>query len=251
MDINEFDPMDEAWDGTTVYKNETEIRRCFIKEFNDIYVYNLRGNQRTQGEESRREGGKIFDSGSRATIAITMLVKNPGSDHHGVIHYRDIGDYLTRDEKLDILKQAVGTDPEWTIITQDKHGDWFNQRDDSFNEYCPIGLAKNKQPEGLFSVYSLGVASGRDRWVYGYSKIAVSDQMKRMIGFFNDEVRRYSLSDQTLSPHDFVIWDDKSISWNRNQLQDVQKLRTGSYLDGKLRHIAHSQNSGCIIAISF
>ena len=49
------------------------MRRCFEEEFTSIYVLNLRGNQRTSGELSRKEGGKIFGSGSRTPIAITSL----------------------------------------------------------------------------------------------------------------------------------------------------------------------------------
>ena len=74
------------------------LRKCWFEEFNYIYVFNLRGDQRTQGETSRREGGKIFGSGSRTPIAITLLVKD-GSDNHE-IYYHDIGDYLSREEKL-------------------------------------------------------------------------------------------------------------------------------------------------------
>ena len=51
------------------------FRNSLVKEFDHIYVFNLRGNQRTQGETSRREGGKIFGSGSRTPVAITILVK--------------------------------------------------------------------------------------------------------------------------------------------------------------------------------
>ena len=67
----------------------------------------LRGNQRTQGEQSRREGGKVFGQGSRAPVAITILVKNPNAAHDGCrIRYRDIGDYLSREEKLEALDNA-------------------------------------------------------------------------------------------------------------------------------------------------
>lgn len=79
------------------------MRRCFEEEFTSIYVLNLRGNQRTSGELSRKEGGKIFGSGSRTPIAITFLVKNPAKKgQKAVIHYHDIGDYLTREQKLKI-----------------------------------------------------------------------------------------------------------------------------------------------------
>jgi hypothetical protein len=60
-----------------------------------IYCFDLRGNQRTSGETSRREGGKIFGSGSRAPIAITLLVKNSNRLGPCQVNYYDIGDYLT------------------------------------------------------------------------------------------------------------------------------------------------------------
>lgn len=46
-----------------------------VEGIEQIYVFNLRGNQRTSGELSCKEGGKIFGSGSRTSIAITILVK--------------------------------------------------------------------------------------------------------------------------------------------------------------------------------
>ena len=50
---------------------QDDMRKCFEREFSSIYVFNLRGNQRTSGELSRKEGGKIFGSDSRTPIAIT------------------------------------------------------------------------------------------------------------------------------------------------------------------------------------
>ncbi|WP_414689814.1 Eco57I restriction-modification methylase domain-containing protein, partial [Oenococcus oeni] len=69
------------------------FRKSLYDEFNYLYIFNLRGNQRTQGEQSRKEGGKIFGSGSRAPIAISILVRD-GSDQHELL-YHDIGDYLS------------------------------------------------------------------------------------------------------------------------------------------------------------
>ena len=81
------------------------FRKCLEKDFSTIYVFNLRGNQRTSGELSRREGGKIFGSGSRTPIAITLLVKKPKADETpATIYYHDIGDYLSREEKFAILR---------------------------------------------------------------------------------------------------------------------------------------------------
>ena len=75
------------------------VRLSLDDELSDIYVYNLRGNQRTAGEQSRKEGGKVFGSGSRNTVAVIIAVKREIPDDV-TIHYRDIGDYLSADEKL-------------------------------------------------------------------------------------------------------------------------------------------------------
>ncbi len=74
-------------------KSADGFRKCVAQEFAHLYVLNLRGNARTSGETFKKEGGKIFDSGSRATIAIIFFVKDT-SVKNSAIHYYDIGDYL-------------------------------------------------------------------------------------------------------------------------------------------------------------
>lgn len=187
------------------------VRRSFVEEFNSIYVYNLRGNQRTKGEESRKEGGKIFDSGSRATIAITMLVKNPVSAEHGVIYYKDIGDYLSREEKLNILKKVASEDPEWQRLVPDKHGDWLNQRDDSYCDFIPMGILRGsrKLETGLFAIWSLGVATNRDAWATDFSILRLEDRMEALVGDINAASKVYIESGKVL-PQDFSRY-----SWTR------------------------------------
>ena len=164
------------------------FRKCLAEEFNSIYVFDLRGNQRTQGEQSRKEGGKIFGSGSRAPVAITFLMKNPESTEQCAIHYHDIGDYLTREDKLSIVKSAIAVEPfEWDLLHPDRHGDWLEQRDDSWYHFAPIGL-NNKigNPlNGLFECYSRGLETGRDSWIYGFDHNAVESRMTSMIDYYN------------------------------------------------------------------
>lgn len=85
------------------------MRMSLAEEFSDIHIYNLRGNQRTAGEQSRKEGGKVFGGGSRATVAITLLVKDPAQDGPATVHYTDIGDYLTREQKLAAIADTAST----------------------------------------------------------------------------------------------------------------------------------------------
>lgn len=80
------------------------FRKCLEEEFSSIYVLNLRGNARTSGELRRKEKDNVFGQGTRTTITITILVKNPKKTGKAEIFYHDIGDYLSRDDKLKLVK---------------------------------------------------------------------------------------------------------------------------------------------------
>lgn len=183
------------------------VRRCFSEEFSSIYVFDLLGNQRTQGEESRRQGGKVFGSGSRAPIAITMLVKNPASPERGVIHYYSVGEYLTREEKLTAVASFRDRDPKWEKLEQDRHGDWLDQRDEGWYEYAPVALGKFREPSGIFATYSLGVSTNKDAWAWSYGQTSLIGQMGRLIDNTNEEIRR------TAGAVDKLEYDKKKYVW--------------------------------------
>lgn len=203
------------------------LRKCLVDEFSDIYVFHLRGNQRTQGELSRKEGGKIFGSGSRAPIAISLLVKNPDAKNNGRIFWHDIGDYLSREEKLEKINRfsSIGGIAEgngWEPITPDQHGDWLGQRDDSFSEYLALGDKKGESTK-LFDNFSQGILTARDAWCYSPSREAVVSNMQRMIDFYNSEVRRLNQAYPELDKKareakidGFISTNSEKISWTHN-----------------------------------
>ncbi|WP_375683786.1 type ISP restriction/modification enzyme, partial [Bartonella sp. AP285QHHD] len=209
------------------------LRKCLVEEFSSLYVFHLRGNQRTSGEISRKEGGKIFGEGSRAPIAISILVKNPKSKQQGKIYFRDIGDYLNREEKLTIIEKfrsindITRSKQGWQIITPDKHGDWLNQRDDSFKSFLAIG-AKKGHDKKFFETYSCGLKTNRDAWAYNSSREIVAKNMKNMITFYNSEVERfndtYTHTDSKARTRDvdsFVNSDERKISWSYSVKQQL------------------------------
>lgn len=164
------------------------LRKTLYAEFHEIYVYNLRGNQRTAGEQSRREGGKIFDSGSRNTVAVVLLVKRPGVVDKARLHYKDIGDYLSREEKLALVNQATLASLDWQRITPNAEGDWINQRDERFPTFQPISAKGGKDP--IFALSTRGLASSRDAWVYNSSAVELKRNVSQMVDFYNSEVER-------------------------------------------------------------
>lgn len=208
------------------------FRASFEKEFDKIYVFNLRGNQRTSGELSRKEGGKIFGSGSRTPIAITLLVRYPEGRRldQCQIFYHDIGDYLSREEKLRKITQAQSyRGLDWTHITPNEKHDWINQRDGLFDALLPLAPEKkfDAKAKSVFSTYSLGIATGRDAWAYAYAKSALSQNVSRMVEAYNSELER--LKGLSEPPADIDSWvnnDAKVISWNRNLKELLVKKRS-------------------------
>lgn len=161
------------------------LRAGLYEEFNHLYIFNLRGDQRTLGEQSRREGGKIFGSGSRTPVAISILVKD-GSDSHE-LHYYDIGDYLSQKEKLTIISGFGDVSQlDWQEIIPDENNDWLNQRDPNYQKYASLA----GDSTSVFNNNSMGILTSRDAWVYGYSKEKVAQNTERLVQNYNNELKR-------------------------------------------------------------
>ena len=206
------------------------VRLTLAEEFSHLYVYNLRGNQRTAGELSRREGGKVFDSGSRATVAVTFLVKDPAHEGPAVLHYRDIGDYLSRENKLRIVEESQIDTLEWETITPNAQGDWINQRDPNYESWQSIGEGQ----EPVFTSYSRGVETGRDAWVYNFSLPGLRDSAQRLIETYNEErecVHRTRAADLRAGTkvRDLVTNDETRIKWTRDLYKSLEKNRIITY----------------------
>ncbi|GAA7643497.1 hypothetical protein ckin59_07710 [Helicobacter pylori] len=174
-------------------KSADGFRKCVAKDFARLYVLNLRGNQRTSGEVSKKEGGKIFDSGSRATVAIIFFVKDK-SVQNSAIHYYEVEDYLKREAKLNSLAGFENLDSvPFKEITPNDKGDWINQRNDDFEKLIPLKRDKKlKIFNTIFDLNSMGVASGRDPWVYNFSPNALKQSVQNCIDTYNADLKRFN-----------------------------------------------------------
>lgn len=174
-------------------KSADGFRKCVAKEFSHLYVLNLRGNQRTSGEVSRKEGGKIFDSGSRATIAIVFFVKDE-SVQNSAIHYYEVEDYLKREAKLNLLAGFENLESvPFSEITPNDKGDWINQRNEEFEKLIPLKRdPKLKIFDTIFDINSMGVVSGRDPWVYNFSPKILTQSVQTCIDTYNADLKRFN-----------------------------------------------------------
>ncbi|NYJ28240.1 DEAD/DEAH box helicase [Allomuricauda sp. ARW1Y1] len=216
------------------------FRKVLEKEFSSIWVFNLRGNQRTSGELSRKEGGKIFGSGSRTPIAITLLVKNPRrKNEKASIHYHDIGDYLSQKEKLDIIdkfKSVSNSDMKWKILKPNEHGDWINKRNEAFDEFIPIGDKKGDEQLHSYFVpfYSNGLKTQRDVWCYNSSLTKLVENITTHLDFYNEERVKYWSNgrDGKSEIRKNISRDSTKISWTRALVWDAEKNKEHNFKDG-------------------
>lgn len=221
-----------SWlDGTAT----SGFRKTIEKEFDTIYVFNLRGNARTQGELRRKEAGNVFGSGSRTTITITLLVKNPNiSNTKAKILYRQLDDYLSEKEKLDSLtKLGKISNPKlnWEILKPNVEGDWINKRNDVFDSFIELA-DKGKKKEVFFNINSNGVVTSRDAWVYNYSKSEIVNNMKQTVSFYKEQLENFrpeKEKDKTVKVESFIDNDHKNISWSRALKLSLNGLKNRNF----------------------
>lgn len=205
--------------------NSTDgFRKVIEKEFTSIWVFNLRGNARTQGELRKKEAGNVFGGGSRTPVAITLLVKNPNAKNKkAIVRYYDIGDYWSGEEKLEIVKKygsIANPNMNWGLLEPNEHGDWITQRNDLFATFIPIEPEKKFSPanQSFFIAQSLGTATNRDSWVYNFSKKELKKNVQKTISHYNEQ-RELIATKKISEPHR----DSTQGNWTRDWLNQVQR----------------------------
>ena len=220
------------------------IRACLAKEFSSIYVLNLRGDQRTQGELSRREGGKVFGQGSRAPVAITILVKNPNATHNGCrILYRDIGDYLSREDKLEKLRESVSILEicDWQEITPDEHYDWIRQRNPAFAKLYPLGLKDEEAGvvnNAIFEVYSQALQTTRDAYIYNFSHEDCAENARLMTEDYLNAVRELE-DNPELKVDEVARRHSQNIKWAGNLKDKLKQKKKTEFKEDYIRRVLY------------
>ncbi|WP_091512076.1 type ISP restriction/modification enzyme [Flexibacter flexilis] len=209
------------------------FRKMAAQEFNEIYIIDLKGNARTSGEQRRKEGGNVFDDKIRVGVAVYFFVKN--QEKTGCkIYYHAIHDYATSADKMEYMRvnklHDLNKPDKWQFlqITPDAKHNWINQTDNDWESLLPLcdkNVKAGKGGEAVFKLFSSGIKSQRDEWVYDFNKENLSHKMQ----FFADTYT------QTLAnPHNpqkmAIKWDADLESYlNRKiakQFEPAQMVRS-------------------------
>jgi len=215
------------------------LRKGLIDEFSHLYIFNLRGFIRGKsGDDAKKEGQNIFDI--MTGVAITVMIKNPDFQSESKLFYYDIGDYLSREQKLKVIQNFSDISTiQWQEITPNENYDWINQRNDIFESFISLGDKKDANTKTIFDVYSRGLETTRDIWVYNFSYQSVIDNITRMINFYNQQVEEFkeylkdkrvvNTKDKEKLVESFVDTDTNKISWSSSLKQQLQRIKIIEY----------------------
>jgi predicted helicase len=207
------------------------FRKCISEEFHTAYIIDLGGNIRElSGKDGifLNEKNTIFGVAAAVGIAITFLVKKESANKEPCrikyIHPCDIR--ATRDEKLEFLAANKIEDIAFTPITPDKNHYWINLADTDWDTLMPVAdkatkLSKRKEDEqAIFKLFSLGVVTARDEWVYDFDEANLEKKVKFLIKKYNEDVDQFYGKIEDADIKDNV---DYSIKWTRAVKNDLSK----------------------------
>lgn len=177
------------------------FRKQVAKDFSEAWIIDLKGNARTSGERRRSEGGNVFQDKIKVGVAIAFFVRRKAKSAFRV-HYLAVADYAKEDDKRTFVAQRDLAQDQFTVITPGENGDWIDQRSASdWDNFLPVADSDTKATEekrcerAIFKLYSLGVVTARDEWVYGWS----DEELDARLPWF---IERYEVERARLAPLD-------------------------------------------------
>ncbi|MXV85007.1 DEAD/DEAH box helicase, partial [Candidatus Poribacteria bacterium] len=218
------------------------IRACLPEEFSSVYFLNLRG----KAKASLREGEGVFRNATQSPVAIVILVKNPGATHEGcLIHYREIGDALKREEKFTALREAGSFSgfSDWEIITPNKEHDWIEHRSETFAQFYPLGsddARDGKADDAIFKLFSSGCKTGRDPYLCNFSRDTCAKHAKRMTEEYLDaisELEKNPEIEQVLN--EVMDRHNTNIKWDEDLEKKLKRRQKTKFADRYIRQILY------------
>ncbi len=220
------------------------MRQHLAQDFTRIYHIDLKGNARTSAERRRKEGGNIFDDQIRVGVGISFFIRKAGAKSEAAeVWIYSIDDYLKARAKQEVLtrfgdytnvplKQA-SIDARHTWLTEGLHTE--------FETFMPLGSKEAKATKGeavdvIFHTFSNGVQTSRDAWACNFNRDALTENMGRMIDFYNEQVFKWKgRGNREANVDDFVVYDDKKIKWSSGLKQKLKGRQIAEFTEAKIR----------------
>ncbi|HYU47525.1 MAG TPA: type ISP restriction/modification enzyme, partial [Terriglobales bacterium] len=206
------------------------MRVHLASDFDEIYILDLGGNVR---KNPKLSGTTHNVFGIQVGVSINLFVRRnvPKEKRACKISYAATEKNWTRWKKYGWLDE-VGTasNVKWTPVKPDAASQWLTEGlTQDFERHISLVT--------LFEQHSRGVATSRDSWAYNFDQNSLGANIKKTIGFYNEELARWKNRDeQDVGIDKFVRYDDSAISWSRDLKQDIGRERRAEFSHSKIRN---------------
>lgn len=208
------------------------FRRDVVDTFADIYVVDLGGDVRANPKLSGTTHN-VF--GIQTGVAITFMVKKKSRKKEkdpASIRYTRRPEFEVADDKLSFLAGADLSSMAMDRIEPSKRGNWINQINYEWGDLLPIGTKaekagkKGSKERAIFRLFSLGVSTNRDEWVYDISE----KNLDRKFRFFVHEYHESATNGGVL-PDSIKASRNlrRRLEAGRTEPYDVSKIATALY----------------------
>jgi len=201
------------------------FRKVVADEFNEIYIIDLKGDARSSGEQRRKEGGNVFSDQIRVGVAVYFLIRRKGAKGCR-IYYNAIEDYATAEDKIAHLRDNKLSDLKFQLIHPDKNNNWLSITDNDWDDLIPLATKESKlignlkEPKAIFKLFSLGVVTARDEWVYDVDSSNLENKVRFLIDIYNSETKKhFGKTEQSQIAAQLT----QEIKWSRAVKQNLAK----------------------------
>ena len=194
------------------------FRKSVFSEFNEIYVIDLGGNVRKNPKLSGTRNN-VFNI--QTGVAILILIKKENNNKCKLFYLNPFNELEIKYNKLQFLKNNKFENLIFDLIIPDKRNNWLNQTNNDWDKLISMGTKEckaNKQSNAIFRLYSNGISTNRDEWVYDFDK----NYLLRKIKFFIDKYNK-------LDSFDTII------KWSRNLKNNFNRNNKSKFEKNKIR----------------
>jgi predicted helicase len=204
------------------------FRRVVQREYDHAYIIDTRSDVRTNPKIAGTTHN-VF--GIQTGVAIMFLVRTKQKevqDHNCRIEYFAMEDEWLKEVKLEWLRNNKFENISFTPITPDKNGNWINLAKNDWESLLPIGdkdVKLGKSNKAIFKMFSMGVVTARDEWVYDFNKENLKRKIQFLINRYNSDLKKL----KGKSKEEIGNETSKDIKWTRAIKNDLFKGKHYSY----------------------
>ncbi|AKE63504.1 helicase domain protein [Microcystis aeruginosa NIES-2549] len=192
------------------------FRKVVENEFSEIYIIDLGGNVR---KNPKLSGTTHNVFGIQTGVAISLIVKRESNNLPCRILYTRRPELDTAAQKLEFLSSTKLNQLDFEHIIPDKKHNWLNQSDNDFNQLLPLidkEVKSGKSEKAVFKLFSSGLKTQRDEWVYDFSR----DKLEAKMMFFVDVYQR-TFKDENYQGRNQIKWDRELTKYLSQRISKV------------------------------